>query len=214
MKKENTTPGSAMLKASLFGSLTDSEMREIDKQIDLVSVPAGTTLSRAGDIGFIVSGVAEVLRGGDRKIVINVLGPGDFFGMAGLFGPYGSSGAEIRAKKLCNIEFIPGNEVKRLVGTNPGFATAYVALISGKLRFLSRRVRDFSSESVTSRLAGYLLSSGGGRCSVVELGRRLGAGRTSLYRSLAALEESGAVSKDGKHISVNDREKLENICNS
>ncbi|MBP5255923.1 MAG: Crp/Fnr family transcriptional regulator [Clostridia bacterium] len=209
--KEKKSAAEILCGTALFGGLSPAGCAELSSAAAFVEVPQGMTLSRPGDLGYIVSGKAEVLRGGDRKVVINVLSRGDFFGMADL-GQKNAAGAEIRAKLPCGIIFVPGDAVTGFVRSEPEFAAAYVGLISSKLRFLSRRVKLYSSESATSRLAGFMLAVRETSLPVAELGRRLDLGRTSLYRALEMLEKAGALKKEGKKIDVLDPSVLGNYC--
>jgi CRP-like cAMP-binding protein len=68
-------------RVPLFAGLGDGDLREVARLADEVDVPAGTALTREGQLGHeffvIVEGRARVDRNG-RKV--NELGPGDFLG--------------------------------------------------------------------------------------------------------------------------------------
>jgi CRP-like cAMP-binding protein len=69
----------------LFAELGKKERREVAMQADEVDVDAGRRLVREGDFAYeffaIEEGTAEVRRG---EQLLTELGPGDFFGEAGL----------------------------------------------------------------------------------------------------------------------------------
>ncbi|MBR5767070.1 MAG: Crp/Fnr family transcriptional regulator [Clostridia bacterium] len=209
--KKKASAAETLCGTRLFENLSSGGKEELVKAAYYVDIPQNSTLSRPGDLGYIENGTAEVLRGGEKKVVINVLSRGDFFGMAGV-GQKCPAGAEIRAKLPCEVVIVPGDTVAGFIRTEPDFAAAYVGLLSSKIRFLSRRVMLYSSESATSRLAGFMLAAGETSCPLAELGRRLDIGRTSLYRALDLLISAGALKKDGKKISVIDPCVLENHC--
>ena len=70
---------------SLFEGVSDEDLRNIEPFVSSVEVSEGKHLVDEGDFSYelmaIEDGQAEVLRGGEQ---IAELGPGDFFGEAGL----------------------------------------------------------------------------------------------------------------------------------
>lgn len=69
----------------LFAGCTPDELEEIDRLADAVTVPAGRTIIKQGDLGqefaLIVEGNAEIVKDG---VPVATLGPGDYFGEVAL----------------------------------------------------------------------------------------------------------------------------------
>ena len=91
------------------------------------------------------------------------------------------------------------------------FRRSYIAYLSERIHFLSRKVEGLTAPSVTGKLARWLLETGRTevRCPATELSHRLDVSRASLYRAFEALEAAGAIRRTGKTIAILDRRVLE-----
>ena len=173
-----------------------------------VNAEGGEEISPGKGIGLITDGHLSVMRADlSERVLLNRLGPGDLFGMANLYGGENRSTAIIADEKT-EILFLPEDGCRKLVRENPGFAEEYIALLSDKIRFLNRRVSDFSSRGVESKVSRALLSGNYISKTMTGLSRQLGIGRASLYRVLDLFEKEGIIEKNGRSVAVTDREKL------
>ena len=110
------------------------------------------------DLGLILSGSITVTRKGDSNVMLNRLDRGDVFGLAGLYSEPVSDGfiTEIRARTNSVVLLISGAYIKQLVRSDPVFAESYIRYLSDRVRFLNRRIADFTAGDVDSKLARYL----------------------------------------------------------
>lgn len=126
--------------AKLFEGLPDSELRSIEKQVKVVSHPAGHEIIVRGEngVGFMVitDGTVSVTtqQGRARK-----LGPGDSFGEMALLDHEGRS-ASIKAETDVTLATIPEWNFKPFLKEHPEVAFRL-------LQTLSRRVRQAEAEA-------------------------------------------------------------------
>jgi CRP-like cAMP-binding protein len=103
-----------------FAELSDDERRAIATWAHEVSVSEGAVVVNEGDYSYeffaILSGTAEVLRGGDK---VADLGPGDFFGEIGVV-ERGLRGATVRATSGMRLLTLTSWDLRRLQKDAPG----------------------------------------------------------------------------------------------
>ena|GEM_PF-155790 len=173
-----------------------------------------TSFSRA--LGIVLSGSVDVMRCEDgRRVVLNRIPAGGSFGAAALYGDEDETYATtVVACGECVVLFINGDRLGRIMKADFTLAENYIRFLSGRIRFLNRRVAGFTAGAADRRLARYLLehSSGDGTVplpkSMTALSNALGVGRSSLYRSLDMLCGAGIIERRGKEIVVSDVDGL------
>lgn len=160
-------------------------------------------------LGLMISGKAQVFHG---RVVMNTLAAGDVFGAAALFGPSEEYVSTVRADTDCRVLFLSQDTVSRWMAAVPLVAENYVRFLSDRIRFLNRRLATLTAGQTQGKLWRYLLSKRDAKgCVTVpggmrELARRLDMSRSSLYRSLDMLTESGRISRQGKTIYIREEE--------
>lgn len=160
-------------------------------------------------LGLVLSGRAQVLHG---RVVMNTLTAGDVFGAAALFGPPEEYVSTVRAASDCEVLFLSQDTVSRWMAAVPLVAENYVRFLSDRIRFLNRRLATLTAGQTQGKLWRYLLSKRDAQgCVTVpggmrELAQRLDMSRSSLYRSLDMLTESGRISRQGKTILIREEE--------
>lgn len=167
-------------------------------------------------LGVVLRGRIQVRR---EALLMSTLEEGDVFGAAALFHggeDYPTTLTALTALTGCEALLIPQESVRRLLRECGDFAEDYAVYLSGRIQFLSQRLEAVSSPSAQGKLAQYLLAAAGETgavtLSATQLGQRLGMGRATLYRAFDALEQTGAIAREGKTIQVLDRSKLHLCC--
>ena len=93
------------------------------------------------------------------------------------------------------------------------FLYHYLDFLSGRIRFLNRKIGYLTAGSAERRLALYLASFQKQELvlkdSISSLSELLDIGRASLYRAFDALEEQGLIRREGRSILVPDLKALE-----
>lgn len=164
-------------------------------------------------LGVVLRGRIQVRR---EALLMSTLEEWDVFGAAALFHGGEDYPTTLTALTGCEALLIPQESVRRLLRECGDFAEDYAVYLSGRIQFLSQRLEAVSSPSAQGKLAQYLLAAAGETgavtLSATQLGQRLGMGRATLYRAFDALEQTGAIAREGKTIQVLDRSKLHLCC--
>ena len=160
-------------------------------------------------LAMILSGEVQVFRADDgRRIVMNRLGAGQIFGAAALFGETDAYVTEIEALRATKLLFISQSRMSDYIARYPVVAENYIRFLSDRIRFLNRKIANFTNGPNGNRLYRYLLEHRQPDglvnipVSMVELAQSLNIGRSSLYRSLDALESEGWIHREGKSIRI------------
>lgn len=164
-------------------------------------------------LAFMLDGSALVYKVGTdgRQTLMSRLLPGSLFGMATLFTEQARFPTEIRAEREAAALFWPKARVEAALGRDARLAANYIALLSERIHFLSRRIDTLSVSDMPSRLMQLLrtLDAEQGRdghillpYSLSQLAQLLGVGRASLYRTLDQLAEKGLLSQSGRSITL------------
>ncbi len=156
-------------------------------------------------LALVLKGTVRVTHG---RVVMNNLHAGDSFGAAALFGgdePYPST---VTAHTACRVLFLPQQTVSRWMSVNPRIAENYIRFLSGRIRFLNRRLATLTAGQTDGKLWQYLLAHRDAQDIVQPdgglsaLAKSLDMSRSSLYRSLDVLVADGKIRRDGKTIEI------------
>jgi CRP-like cAMP-binding protein len=205
-------------KAVLIDLLTD-------ERAEIADFSAGDTIydesNYRASLGFILSGKAEVQTGSTgRMTILNRLAPPQLFGAAGLFQEDGLYVTRIVALEDSSILFIPQDLLTGAMRKDFRLVENYLAFLSQRIRFLNRKINNFTQANAEGKLARYLLDMASDQkndsvsfpVSIQNVAKVLHLGRASLYRALDSLSDSGYIERKGKKIIILDRPALELFC--
>ncbi len=220
--RQNST-ALAIAKTELFAGLTP------DETLALLADAPPPRAYRRGEIlysptaylrslAFILSGTAMVYKvTGDKRVLMNCLGPGSIFGMAALFVEEDAYPTEIHAAAPCKVLFLSKTWLEAAFEAEPHLSRNYITLLSERIRFLNQRIETFTEEDARSRLLRVL--SGLHRASpgpvltlpysLSQLAQMLDIGRASLYRALDSLRSEGVLLYERRNITLLMPEKFE-----
>ena len=167
----------------------------------------GSTGNRS--LGLILEGRAKVSNQGTS---MRKMSRGSVFGVVTLFGGKGA-GTRITADSDCRVLFMSEGAVRELIATDSSAALNYIAFLTDRINFLNSVIDRYTGKDVERNIRNYLYnmyraSGPVFSMAVTDIARRLNVGRRSVYRALDALTESGAISRDGKIITIKEPEKL------
>lgn len=149
--------------------------------------------------------------GPGHTVLLRFLHAGDLFGIANLFSD-DPSVSTVRAETNCTCLLLSANTVKRLLDTNAQFRKNYIGFLSGRIRFLNKKIGYLTAGSAERRLALYLAGLGTGDITLTEsvssLSDLLNLGRASLYRAFDRLRADGWLIRNGKHLRLTDAEAM------
>lgn len=200
--------------------LEDGDMALIDRILSLPGVCAeefksGQVLYHPHHfrrcLGVLLSGQVYATNG---TLAVSILKSGALFGASALYSPSLDYAATLTAHTRCKVLFLPQPVMDRLLETEPLIRHNYLCYLSGRIRFLSRRLLSAGQYSVEGKLARYLLVNGGSgsvQIPATELAKRLGIGRASLYRAFETMEHADLIQRSGKTIHIPNLAALESI---
>ena len=176
-----------------------------------------TNLSRS--LGIVLEGRLRVTKenADKRPIVMSTLQRGAMFGAAALFNSEPEYATKITAIEHSRVLFLPQRLIKRMIEREPEIAENYIRYLSERILFLNRKIYFLTAGMAEQRLAGFLLDNlAVGEFSEMpmpmhRLADALNMSRASLYRAFDELTASGAVSKQGKLVCINNAELLKNL---
>ena len=170
-------------------------------------------------LGIVLEGRLRVTKenADKRPIVMSTLQRGALFGAAALFNSEPEYATKITAIERSRVLFLPQRLIKRMIEREPDIAENYIRYLSERILFLNRKIYFLTAGTAEQRLAGFLLDNlAVGEYSEMpmpmhRLADALNMSRASLYRAFDELTESGAVSKQGKLVCINNAELLKNL---
>ncbi len=204
-------------KEELFGLLNDNKPITAGyKKGELIYSSA----SHKRLVGFVLSGGCEIRRerseGG--PVLLNVLTPGDSFGILSVFSEE-EFPTRVYAAKACEIIFFTDSQIMSFLAASPLISANVIRFMAGRISFLNKKIATFSGNRVEDRLAAFLLcesdrySSDIFSFSYVRCSEEINAGRASVYRATASLEDGGLIKISDKKVQILDRVGLERIIN-
>ncbi|MBI4317364.1 MAG: cyclic nucleotide-binding domain-containing protein [Chloroflexi bacterium] len=154
-----------LARTSLFASLPAKELQGLASRMRLRRFKKGATILHAHEPSasffLIRSGTVKVARGlvtGDEA-VINILGPGEFFGELALLEGQ-SSGSTVVALQEAEILVLSREVFLSCLQAYPSAASAAIGLLSERIRRLSDQLEEAYALELPQRLARRLLALG------------------------------------------------------
>ncbi|HVR64213.1 MAG TPA: DUF1003 domain-containing protein [Polyangia bacterium] len=157
------TNADMLAEVPLFAQLSDTERATLAARLDLVSLPAGTTMFQHGDPGsalyVVKSGEVELYFKNDtgERITLETVGPGKFFGDISLLDGGSRTSSALVTQALEALEVDRG-DLEALIATSPQAAMHILAATGERMRhtvMLLRRTasRNPNVETADSRTA-------------------------------------------------------------
>ena len=167
-------------------------------------------------LGVILEGEASVFSADESGgALLRVLKKGDTFGVANLFSTQDKFVSLIVAKKHCSVLFLDRSATERLLCDDPAFCLNYIRFLSDRICFLNTKISCFTAGTPERRLAVFLLTMGEDEAdrfslslNANSLSEMLNVGRASLYRAFEKLEAEQLIERNGKTITVLDKNTL------
>lgn len=169
-------------------------------------------------VGFIMQGNCEIRkpRTDSGKTVINILSPGDSFGILSVFSD-DDFPTEVYATVNSTVLFFSKEQIVDFANNYSQISTNIITFLAERVNFLNRKIATFSAKSVESKLASFILDECEKQSSdtiifnAKKTSEEIGAGRASVYRALSSLQDSGLIVFTNKQIQVTNKNDLERI---
>ncbi|MDB5488702.1 MAG: Crp/Fnr family transcriptional regulator [Reyranella sp.] len=229
------TPQDLFRLHPFLGALTESESRELLAHAVRRRVSAGHVVFRKDDPGDGLYGVlggrivVTVESAAGKELILNMFGPGEFFGEIALLDGKGRTATAI-AREPSELLFLSRAVFQPFLAQRPDATMRIIALLCSRLRRTTDLVEDSAFLGVATRLAKQLvvLMDRYGRPEVVkaggvdsaaptlhisqeELARTLGVSREIVSRQLAIWREAGIVELGRSRLTVLDLPALYGI---
>lgn len=198
------------LECFLWEGVGEEQRAQImEKEFAEEFLPKGAQLYRSGSIGFLKEGRAKILRltKGGECVTVRGIGKGEIFGAASMFGSW-TGGSSILASVPCKVCYITEERLREMIRHCPQIAFNYISYLTERIRFLNRRMDAFSAGSTEQKLYEFFLSQANEQGEVqldfgmAELARRLKMGRSSVYRGLEELEQTGLIHRQKNKFTI------------
>lgn len=222
MKKVKKTEIAALKKCPLFPDADDTLTKELlgNGNYETEDFARGEEIFSPGSykkcLAVILKGSADVLKcNGKDGLYMSTLKEGNVFGMSSVFYDGDSFPTTVKAKENVRILYITKEQLISLFTRYPFILGNFLGILSNKIHFLNEKIESISAPDAAAALRNYLydLAAKEGNnsfsipVSCSTLASLLGIGRTSLYRAFDELEEDGAITKNGRNITIIERMK-------
>ena len=198
----------------LFKDISDEKI-EIILEFDGVYIdeylPGQIMLSSKTEekIGLVVKGNA-VIRSGEDGVIIRKLQSKDTYGAACLFDKPTYSTC-VSAVSSCSVITFNKSFIEKCISYDEIMAKNYISFLAKKITFLNSKINSYTAKNAENKLLAYLSQLPRDENNQIELkislstlSKMIGIGRASLYRSFDKLVDSGAITKLGKKIILNE----------
>jgi CRP/FNR family cyclic AMP-dependent transcriptional regulator len=200
-------------RVPLFAGLPDAALAALAARLRRRRMPPSTPVVYKGDpagpLYLIASGkvkVHQATSGGD-EVILNVLGPGEFFGDWSLIDGQPRS-ADISTLENAEFLLLEGDALRETITEQPAVAWTLLRMLSLRLRELNDRAEMLMTRDVSGRVANQLLTLANVHGTLLADGKSIridvnltqsdiaalvGATRERVSRALTGFRSSGAI---------------------
>jgi len=171
----------------------------------------GAQVFRQGDVAravfYVVDGEVQLCRFGRRgeRIIVHRARAGEYFAEASLESKrYHCDAIVMKPARLLEV---PAARFRYVLRSDPDFAQRWSALLSRQLQIVRARAERMSLVGAAERVRHYLATAGSGprlevelRGSIKDLAAELGLTHETLYRTLARMQKSGEIEREGSRL--------------
>jgi CRP/FNR family cyclic AMP-dependent transcriptional regulator len=202
----------------LFAGVDDDDLESIAALLIERRIPKGHTIVEeglSGDYMYILAeGQVKVtkLSGDGREKILELLGPGDFFGEMSLLDNAVRS-ASVKGLSDTRILALSRNDFLKELRHNPDLAMAVIQELTHRVRQMDEQASSLSFQRVKERTQGLMLrlaksspESEGRRATPVlthqQIADMIGTSRETVTRIVKRLKDTGWLAQDGKRYLV------------
>ena len=204
----------ALARVKLFVGLAAEDLVALAANLQLRRYGKGQFIFQQGDPGLclylVESGKVKItsFSAEGKGLVLNLFGPGDFFGELALLDGEPRS-ADAVAQEACQLLLLQRDDFMRFLEARPHVAIKLLATVSSRLRHTTQQIEDMVFFDLPARLARTLLELAeaeqtsteaewviASRPTQAELAEMVGATRESVNKWLGVYEEQGLIRRE------------------
>lgn len=140
-----------------------------------------------------------------KQLTIDWIKAPDILAPAFIYASESRFPVNVEATELCEVLVMDRTRFEAFMHAQPAVMRNFIAIISDRSLFLSRKLNEFALQSLKSRLLNYLQMHGGIH-NQQEVAFILGVARPSLARALSELIAEGKITMTGKQVVLNTPE--------
>ncbi|HJH64408.1 MAG TPA: Crp/Fnr family transcriptional regulator [Bacteroides mediterraneensis] len=140
-----------------------------------------------------------------KQLTIDWIKAPDILAPAFIYASENRFPVNVEATELCEVLVMDRTRFEAFMHAQPAVMRNFIAIISDRSLFLSRKLNEFALQSLKSRLLNYLQMHGGIH-NQQEVAFILGVARPSLARALSELIAEGKITMTGKQVVLNTPE--------
>lgn len=137
-----------------------------------------------------------------KQLTIDWIKAPDILAPAFIYASENRFPVNVEATELCEVLVMDRTRFEAFMHAQPAVMRNFIAIISDRSLFLSRKLNEFALQSLKSRLLNYLQMHGGIH-NQQEVAFILGVARPSLARALSELIADGKITMTGKQVVLN-----------
>jgi CRP/FNR family cyclic AMP-dependent transcriptional regulator len=213
-------PGPPLLKnVALFSGLADSELEMLQQHASIRTYSKQSIIINEGDdangLYVVITGQVKVFLSNQegREVIINMLGPGDYFGELALIESCQRSASVMTTDKT-QLAFLSKTDFQQVLAEHAEIAFNLILALSGRIRVLSENVKNLALLDVYGRVAKTLLGLAKEqgnhlvieqRLTQQEIANRIGASREMVAKIMKDLAKGGYISVSRDQIVINEK---------
>ena len=137
-----------------------------------------------------------------KQLTIDWIKAPDILAPAFIYASENRFPVNVEATELCEVLVMDRTRFEAFMHAQPAVMRNFIAIISDRSLFLSRKLNEFALQSLKSRLLNYVQMHGGIH-NQQEVAFILGVARPSLARALSELIAEGKITMTGKQVVLN-----------
>lgn len=137
-----------------------------------------------------------------KQLTIDWIKAPDILAPAFIYASENRFPVNVEATELCEVLVMDRTRFEAFMHAQPAVMRNFIAIISDRSLFLSRKLNEFALQSLKSRLLNYLQMHGGIH-NQQKVAFILGVARPSLARALSELIAEGKITMTGKQVVLN-----------
>ncbi len=210
---------SLLKNVGLFSGLDGSALALLEQHATIRTYPKNTIVINEGDdanaLFVVLEGQVKVFLSNEegKEIIINMQGPGEYFGELALLDSSQRS-ASVMTTEKSKLAFLSKADFQRVLAEHSDIALNLIKALTGRVRVLSENVKNLALLDVYGRVAKTLLGLATDhdgqlivekRLTQQDIANHVGASREMVARIMKDLVQGGYITVTRDQITINEK---------